>query len=208
MCIGGRDVERYQRHQSQLFRVLGIEDVATGQEVTLDRAIWMDIPESARPRLQIVHLLRNVSLRSLNVFANCPTALTRSGGIVECENPEVLDDGAVLSLYVDSGTFEDVSAQGFGKFTIEIRDSLENRVTDCSMEHPSAYGGGGQGYGVHLIGASRTVVRRQRVSTARHGVVVDFGSSDSQILDGDFSNMEQALLDVHGEASRDTLIPG
>ena len=130
--------------------------------------------------------------------------LSREVRIVECENPEVLDDGAVLSLYVDSGTFEDVSAQGFGKFTIEIRDSLENRVTDCSMEHPSAYGGGGQGYGVHLIGAVE-LVYRQRVSTARHGVVVDFGSSDSQILDGDFSNMEQALLDVHGEASRDTL---
>jgi len=43
---------------------------------------------------------------------------------------------------------------------------------------------------------------------ARHGVVVDFGSSDSQIIDGVFSEMDQALLDVHGEASRDTLIKG
>jgi len=35
---------------------------------------------------------------------------------------------------------------------------------------------------------------------------VDFGSSDAQVLDGRFSDMNQALIDVHGESSWDTLI--
>ncbi|MEE2645280.1 MAG: hypothetical protein VYD19_10140, partial [Myxococcota bacterium] len=81
-----------------------------------------------------------------------------------------------------------------------------NEVYDYEMDHPSAYGSGGQGYGVHLIGASRSLIVGARVWHARHGVVVDFGSSESQILEGEFFEMNQALLDVHGEASRDTLI--
>ena len=76
------------------------------------------------------------------------------------------------------------------------------------MTKPSAYGSGGQGYGVHLIGASRSLILNLEVEQARHGVVVDFGSSDSQIIGGHFTQMNQALLDIHGEASRDTLIRG
>ena len=125
-----------------------------------------------------------------------------------CQNLEVIDDGAVLSLFTDGLKMSKLSATGFGKFTYEIRDSLRNVVEDCQMHYPSAYGSGGQGYGVHLIGASRTVISNLEVDHARHGVVIDFGSSDSQILSGSFSNMNQALLDVHGEASRDTLIRG
>jgi len=144
----------------------------------------------------------------MHILAACPEALESELRDAVCLNAEVMDDGGVLSRYTDGAEIIDVSAQAFGKFTIEVRDSLENRVVDCAMDHPAAYGGGGQGYGVHLIGASRTVVDGQAVHTARHGVVVDFGSSDSQVLDGVFSKMNQALIDVHGEASRDTLIRG
>jgi hypothetical protein len=208
VCLGGRDVERFHRHQRQLFRVLETQVQPTGVLMVLDRAVHLDIPLSANPRFTPTQLLVGVEIRNIALLAECPEALGVALRDPVCTNPEVVDDGGVLSLFTDGVLIERVNAQGFGKFTIEIRDSLANRVSNCGMDHPAAYGGGGQGYGVHLIGASRTVVHGQSVSVARHGVVVDFGSSDSQILDSTFSNMNQALIDVHGEASRDTLIRG
>ncbi|MEE2758236.1 MAG: right-handed parallel beta-helix repeat-containing protein [Myxococcota bacterium] len=208
VCIGGRDVERANRHQRQLFRVLevGIRENIT--EVVLDRPIQISIPASANPKVSVVNLLDDVSIENLELKANCPDALNHRFREANCENPGVIDDGGVLALYTNGVRLEAVHGQGFGKFTIEIRDALLSRVLGCSMAYPAAYGSGGQGYGVHLIGASRTVVHGQTVDSARHGVVVDFGSSDSQVLRGVFSNMNQALIDIHGEASRDTLVRG
>ena len=208
VCIDGRDVERTNRHQRQLFRVLDVQARDDITEIILDRAINLTIPSSANPRLSVVRLLEGVSLTNIELRANCPDALNQQFREANCENPGVLDDGGVLALYTSGVHLERLHGQGFGKFTIEIRDALLSRVIGCSMDHPAAYGSGGQGYGVHLIGASRTVVERQTVDAARHGVVVDFGSSDSQVLRGIFSNMNQALIDIHGEASRDTLVRG
>ena len=207
-CLDGRDVERYNRHQRQLFRVIESEPHDGYTRLTLDRAINLALPEETAPTLTPTRLLTGLQLGNIHLLADCPEALASTFMEVECTNPEVLDDGGVLSLYTEGALFQKISAQGFGKFTIEIRDSLLNVVEECSMDHPSAYGSGGQGYGVHLIGASRSLIVGERVSYARHGVVIDFGSSDSQVLEGEFSHMNQALIDVHGEASRDTLIRG
>ena len=209
VCVDGRDVERYHRHQRQLFRVLEVIPGDVESELILDRAINLNIPLSAQPTLTPMDLLTDVRISDLQLEADCPEAFDVSGFTqARCQNPEVIDDGGVLSLYTDEVTLTRISARGFGKFTIELRDSLLNTTLDCEMSDPSAYGSGGQGYGVHLIGASRSLIIGSRVTHARHGVVVDFGSSDSQIIDGVFSEMNQALIDVHGEASRDTLIRG
>ena len=208
VCINGRDVERQQRHQRQLFRVLEINVEADSTLLTLDRAINLDLPLEARPALSFVELLTDVQLTNIHLQADCPESITNGYRQASCANPEVIDDGGVLGLFTSGLKLTDLSATGFGKFTYEIRDSLESVVSDCQMSYPSAYGSGGQGYGVHLIGASRTMIIDLEVERARHGVVIDFGSSDSQVLGGRFSHMNQALLDVHGEASRDTLIRG
>jgi hypothetical protein len=208
VCIDGRDIEKEQRHQRQLFKVL--DRLVSNNEtiVTLDRGINVTLPLETVPKLTPVTLLTKVGLTNLHLLADCPSAMNDSFNQATCSNPEVIDDGAILSQYTEGLILKSISAQAFGKFTIEILDSLMNLVIECQMDHPSAYGSGGQGYGVHLIGASRTIVIGERVSHARHGVVVDFGSSDSQILNGRFADMNQALLDIHGEASRDTLIRG
>lgn len=208
VCIEGRDIEKEQRHQRQLFKIL--DRLVSNNEtiVTLDRPIHVDLPLEAEPKLTAVELLTNLRIENLHLLADCPNAINDSFNQANCTTPEVIDDGAILSLYTEGLILKSISAQAFGKFTIEIRDALMNSVIDCQMDHPSAYGSGGQGYGVHLIGASRTLVIDEHVSHARHGVVVDFGSSDSQILNGQFTDMNQALLDIHGEASRDTLIRG
>ena len=210
VCVDGRDIERYQRHQRQLFRVLQVmraDDETT--TLILDRAININIPLTAQPTLTSVRMLTHVTLSNIKLDADCPEAFDATGfNQARCQNSEVIDDGGVLSHYTDHVTLEQLSTRGFGKFSLELRDTLLNVVRDCDMRDPSAYGSGGQGYGVHLIGASRSLIVRERVTHARHGVVVDFGSSDSQVLDGDFSDMNQALIDVHGEASRDTLIKG
>ena len=208
ICVDGRDIERTNRHQRQLFAVLAAEVVEGQTHVTLDRAINLDIPSMARPRLTPTELVEGFTLTHVRLNANCPQALEQRFREANCENPEVLDDGGVLLNYTHGAVLEAVDGQGFGKFTIEVLDSLLTEVRNCSMSYPAAYGSGGQGYGVHLIGASRSVIVDQEVEYARHGVVVDFGSSDSQVLNGRFSDMNQALLDVHGEASRDTLIRG
>ena len=209
VCLEGRDVERYHRHQRQLFRVLEVIANEETHTLVLDRSINMDIPLAARPTLTPMQMSTGVTLSDLKLEADCPEAFNVSTFTqARCRNPEVVDDGGILSHYTDGANLTRISARGFGKFTLELRESLLNQVTDCEMRDPSAYGSGGQGYGVHLIGASRSLILGSYVRHARHGVVVDFGSSDSQIIDGVFSEMNQALIDVHGEASRDTLIRG
>jgi hypothetical protein len=204
VCVNGRDVERYHRHQRQLARVLSVD----GQNIVLDRPVALDAPIAANPRLIPAELLEGVEVINLRIEANCPEAIRDSFDEAACTNTEVLDDDGVMMVWTLQGRLDRVSGQGFGKFTIQATDALETLITDCEMSYPAAYGSGGQGYGVHLIGASRSLVIGERVNHARHGVVVDFGSSDSQVLDSEMSDMNQALVDVHGESSRDTLIRG
>ena len=208
ICINGRDIERRNRHQRQLFKVLEMSTDNGHSLITLDRPIFISIPIDATPIMTPVSLLTENQISQIDIQADCIASQSNRFEQANCQNQEVIDDGAVLSLYTDGLKMNGLSATGFGKFTYEIRDSLHNVVENSRMHHPSAYGSGGQGYGVHLIGASRTVISNLEVNHARHGVVVDFGSSDSQILNGTFFDMNQALLDVHGEASRDTLIRG
>ncbi|MEZ4474893.1 MAG: right-handed parallel beta-helix repeat-containing protein [bacterium] len=208
-CINGRDQEHYQRHLGQLVRVLGTEGEGDARQIVLDRALNLDIPAEANPRLEPVELIQRGAVRGLRFLANCPEALENPRfARPECANPFVQGDAAVLFQWVASPRVSDVQAQAFGKFSVELTDTLEAEVTRYRMDHPSDYGEGGAGYGVHLITASRTVVHGIDVEHARHGVVVDFGASDSQILESHLRDMSQALIDVHGEASRDTLIRG
>ena len=209
-CINGRDQEAYQRHLSQIVRVMTLSPLEDGRvAVVVDRPLFIDVPVDANPGLQAVELREGVHLQDLHVLTNCPEALDNTRfRQVACTNPLVIEDDGIAFWWTDDARATRVSAQATGKFAISANNTLETRITDCVMDHPSDYGEGGKGYGVHLIRASRSVVRGSRVTQARHGVVVDFGSSDSQVLDGEFSVMNQAFIDVHGEASRDTLIRG
>lgn len=209
VCVGGRDVERFHRHLGQLARVIAVQPGDDGTAVTVDRPLYLDVPAEARPRLVPATLLPGAAVRDLHLLGRCPEALdNRRHADVRCANPEVLDDDGLAFDWTTGARADGVSAQALGKFAIRVQRALDTRLADCSMDHPAAFGDGGEGYGVHLITASRTLVLRQRVTFARHGVVVDFGSSDSQIVGGRFADMNQALIDVHGEASRDTLIRG
>lgn len=209
VCVEGRDVERYARHIGRIARVLSIERDGEEAVVEVDRPLNHDIPVEANPRLVPVRVTRGGGVTSLHLEGNCPEALAIANFTeAACSNPGVTDDDGLMFDFAAEARAEAVSAQGIGKFSIMVQRSVEVRVVGCSMHHPAAYGGGGQGYGVHLIRTGRTVVRGERVEVARHGVVVDFGSTDAQVLDGYFRTMNQALIDVHGEASYDTLIRG
>lgn len=210
VCSETRDQEQLNRHLSQLVTVLALSPREDGQvEVMVDRPIFLDIPPEANPGLQAVALRENVSVETLELQTNCPEALENTRfDRVACTNPAVIEDDGLLFQWTDRARAVGLTIQGTGKFAVDATHALRTRVVDLTMSHPADYGGGGKGYGVHLIRASRSVVRGAQVTQARHGVVVDFGSSDSQVLDGDFSVMNQALIDVHGEASRDTLIRG
>lgn len=208
-CANGRDVERFDRHVEQLMRVESIEAAEGGLRVVTDRPVDLVVPADANPRLVAVDLLPGARVSDMHLVAACPEALVHDAfGDPDCTNPGVVDDRGVVFAWTSGARAERVAAQAFGKEAIVVERALETRLLDCRMDHPARYGSGGQGYGVHTIQASRTLVRGARVEHARHGVVVDFGSSDTQILDGHFSDMNQALVDVHGEASRDTLIRG
>lgn len=209
VCVNGRDVERFNRHILQLLRVEAIERDDAGTHVVTDREVNLGVPAAANPRLVAVDLLEGARVEGMQLLGACPQALEHERfGAPECDNAGIVDDRGLVFAWTVGATAERVRAQAFGKEAIVVDRSLDTRVVDCEMDHPARYGSGGQGYGVHAIRSSRTLVRGERVDTARHGVVVDFGSSDSQVLDGEFSNMNQALVDVHGEASRDTLVRG
>ncbi len=212
VCIDGRDVERFARHIGRHLRVLAIAPDPDDEEaviVEVDRPLNLDVPPEANPRLVPAELIVGGGLFGVHLIANCPEAdAVDDFSEARCSNPTVIDDNGLFIEWAEGTRAGFVSAGAFGKFHIVVQRALDVRVEDCSMDHPAAYGGGGQGYGVHLIRTGRTVVRRERVEVARHGVVVDFGSSDAQVLDGVFRTMNQAHIDVHGEASYDTLVRG
>ena len=210
-CANGRDVERLVRHIHQLLRVRSLERVGDTTQLTTDGRVFLGYSEGdgGNPRLTDVDLLEGARVSDLHLVAACPEALEHDAfGSPDCTNPGVVDDRGIVFAWTVGARADRVSTQAFGKEAIVVERALETRVVDCQMDHPARYGSGGQGYGVHTLWASRTLIRGQRVEHARHGVVVDFGSSETQILDGHFSDMNQALIDVHGEASRDTLIRG
>lgn len=209
-CENTRDQEQLHRHISQLAEVMAITPLdETRVEVWTDRPLFLAVPVDANPGLQAVGLREGVHLEDLALSTACPEALENTRfDRVACTNPAVIEDDGILFQWTDDARAVRVAAQGTGKYAVDATHALRTRVIDCRFSHPSDYGEGGKGYGVHLIRASRSVVRGMHVTQARHGVVVDFGSSDSQVLDGEFSAMNQAFIDVHGEASRDTLIRG
>jgi hypothetical protein len=205
ICLGGRDVERFQRHTVHFARVVA----QTPDSVTLDRPLFLDLPAEAAPRVQAVDLLAGARVTDLHFLAACPAALLADNVAPDaCDVPEVTDDDGLALRHTVGAQAERVAAQAFGKFGVRVENALETRLTANHMDHPSAYGDGGRGYGLHLIRASRTLVREQTVDTCRHAIVVDFGSSDTQILGGHLSRAHLAVVDVHGEASRDTLVRG
>ncbi|MCB9553841.1 MAG: right-handed parallel beta-helix repeat-containing protein [Myxococcales bacterium] len=211
VCLNGRDVERYQRHIGRMVRVLGIErdPEGPGAVVEVDRPLNLDVPPEANPRLVPVRATRGGGVFALHLEANCPEA----GAVANftqaaCTNAAVIGHNGLFFEWADGAVGEAVSSRAFGKFSVVVQHSVDVRLYGCSMDHPAAYGDGGEGYGVHLIFTGRTLVRDERVEVARHGVVVDFGSTDAQVIDGFFRTMSQALVDVHGEASYDTLVRG
>lgn len=205
ICAAGRDVERFQRHIVHTARVLA----ADADTLTLDRPLAMDVPAPANPRVQAVPLLTGARVTDLTLEAACPEALAVNTIAVEdCTNPEVADDDGLALTRTVGARVERVTARAFGKFSLRVDEALETRLTDNSMDHPSNYGDGGRGYGVHVIRSSRTRILGERVDTCRHAVVVDFGSSDTQLLGADLRNAQLATVDIHGEASRDTLLRG
>lgn len=206
-CVNGRDVERFDRHIGRLFAVL---DRVVGEgtvTVVLDRPVHLAVPAAANPRLRAVELLPGFEARGLHLLGDCPEALAYDGTVAaQCENEALhLDDGLALRWAVGAQV-RDTQVQAFGRFALGVYDSLGTRLEDNRMDHPTSYGGGGRGYGVHLIRATRSAVINEQVQQARHGVVIDFGSTESQVLGGRFERMNQATIDVHGESSRDTLV--
>jgi hypothetical protein len=217
VCVGGRDVERYSRHIGRLVRVLAIERDAGGDGggggggavVVVDRPLNLDVPVEANPRLVPARATRGGGVFDLHLEGNCPQAAdVVTFTDAPCTNPAVIGHDGLFFEWADGAVAERVSATAIGKFSVVVQRSVDVRLYGCSMHHPAAYGDGGEGYGVHLIFTGRTLVRDERVEVARHGVVIDFGSTDAQVIDGWFRTMNQALIDVHGEASYDTLIRG
>ena len=209
VCVNGRDVERFQRHTQHIARALPTPNDAPAPSVELDRGIGVDLPAAARPRVAPVELLTGIRLTGLTLEALCPRAwaepLTRTPA---CDNPGVVDDDGIALTWTAGAVVEGAALRGFGAFSVSVRDAFETRVVGLKMDHPSNYGEGGRGYGLHAITAARTLVRSADVHTARHALVVDFGSSDTQLIGGRLRDTTLAPIDVHGEASRDTLVRG
>jgi len=209
VCVNGRDVERFQRHTQHIARALLTPNDAPTPSVELDRGIGVNLPAAARPRVAPLELLTGIRLTGLTLEALCPRAwaepLTRTP---TCDNPGVVDDDGIALTWTAGAVVEGAALRGFGAFSVSVRDAFETRVVGLKMDHPSNYGEGGRGYGLHAITAARTLVRGADVHTARHALVIDFGSSDTQLIGGLLRDTTLAPIDVHGEASRDTLIRG
>ncbi len=208
-CAEGRDVERFFRHLSQPARVLAVTPHEGGVEVVLDRPVNLDVPAAARPRLEPLTLLRGATVERVRFVADCAAA--EAGPRIraaDCATPEVADDDALVFRWTDGAWANDVTARYFGRFSVYVDHALETRVAGYAMSWPSNYGEGGRGYGVHTVTAARTIVRAPRIAHARHAVVVDFGSSDTQVLDGEMTDTTLAIVDIHGESSRDTWVRG
>jgi hypothetical protein len=211
VCREGRDVERFQRHTLHLARALrqrlGADD-APGR-LRLDRGIGVPLPAEARPRVTAVDLLPGFRIADVSFEAACPEAFVeRAPRAPNCTNPEVQDDDGLALSWTRGAVVERVSFRGFGAFSSALRSTVETRIVGLRMDHPSNYGEGGRGYGLHAITAGRTLLRGADIFEARHAVVVDFGSSDTQLVGNDLRDTTLAVVDVHGEASRDTLVRG
>lgn len=206
-CVGGRDVEKYHRHIGRLFRVLE-RTVGEGTvTLRLDRPVHLAVPAEANPRLRAVSLLGGFSAQGLHVLGDCPEALEYTGSVLApCANEALNTDDGLALRWTEGARLAGTHVQAIGRFAVGVYDALDTQIVDHRMDHPTSYGSGGRGYGVHLIRATRSLVLDAHVEQARHGVVIDFGSTESQVIGGTFRNMNQATLDVHGESSRDTLI--
>jgi hypothetical protein len=207
LCRGGRDVERVFRHHDFLARIVRVSPEA----VVIDRPVPYPLPLSSAPRLAPANLISGAVIRDLTLVANCPEAdLLPKGffGVAECTNEYVLQTSAVLVSWADAPEIRDVRARHFGRFGVHVERSLGARIVGGGMTKPAHYGGGGSGYGVHTIRASRTLVYGYELVQARHAVVIDFGSTESQIIASHLSDCTFGAVDIHGEASYDTLVLG
>ncbi len=208
-CLNGRDVERANRHLGQWARVEGLRATGAGLEVTVDRGMHLDLPADANPRLQGGALLAGARIEGVALEADCPAAADdRRFRRADCATPAVGEDDGVALRSTVGARVVDVHLRWFGRFAVRVDSALETFVDGGGMDHPADFGEGGRGYGVHTIRATRTRVRGFDVEHARHGVVIDFGSAETQVVGCDLRDMNQALVDVHGEASRDTLVWG
>lgn len=208
-CVNGRDVERENRHLGQWARVERLEETGAGLAVTVDRGMHVALPPEANPRLQGGALLTGARVEGVVFEADCPSAaddlrFRRAA----CATPAVGEDDGVALRHTVGARVVDVHLRWFGRFAVRVENALETFVDGGGMDHPADFGEGGRGYGVHTIRATRTRVHGFDVEHARHGVVIDFGSAEAQVVGCDLRDMNQALVDVHGEASRDTLIWG
>ncbi|MCB9539070.1 MAG: hypothetical protein H6704_22810 [Myxococcales bacterium] len=208
-CLNGRDVERANRHLGQWARVEGLRATSAGLEVTVDRGMQLDVPADANPRLQGGALLAGARIEGVVLEADCPAAADdQRFRRADCATPAVGEDDGVALRYTVGARVVDVRLRWFGRFAVRVDNALETFVDGGGMDHPADFGEGGRGYGVHTIRATRTRVHGFDVEHARHGVVIDFGSAETQVVGCDLRDMNQALVDVHGEASRDTLVWG
>ena len=206
LCVGGRDVERQFRHHNFLS-----EATAADGTVGLERALPYDLPLSANPTVAAVALLEHVSVRDLTLIAHCPEAAdipAHTQSAAQCANPYILGVSAIRAQWAWRPEVRDVHAHHFGRFGVDTTQTLEAQVIGGGMTLPADYGGGGAGYGVHAIRASRTLVFGYDVVQARHAVVADFGSTETQIVASTLSICTLSAIDVHGEASYDTLALG
>ncbi len=208
-CVNGRDVERANRHLGQWAQVERLRATSAGLEVTVDRGLYVDLPAEANPRLQGGALLAGARVEGVVFEADCPAAADDVRfRRADCATPAVGEDDGVALRSTVGARVVDVHLRWFGRFAVRVDQALETFIDGGGMDHPADFGEGGRGYGVHTIQATRTRVRGFDVDHARHGVVIDFGSAETQVVGCHLRDMNQALVDVHGEASRDTLVWG
>ena len=211
-CINGRDREYPIRHVTHLARVLSAVPAAPQGErevltVTLDRGIGIDLPEASAPRVQAVDLLADFAAVDLRLRANCPETVGAEGyAAAACTNRNVLDDDGLALRWTRNAHLLRTSVTAFGAFGHRVDQALETWIEGLQSADCANFGDGGRGYGLHLIGANRSWVHAAHTRRTRHGLVVDFGSSDSQLLGADLARSSSYAVDIHGEASRDTLV--
>ncbi|MBN1945432.1 MAG: right-handed parallel beta-helix repeat-containing protein [Bradymonadales bacterium] len=211
LCVGGRDEERQIRHVNWMATVVEIQDTERGRVLWLDRHVGYDLPLQANPRVAPIRPVEGVGVANLSLLAACPQAdllAPYTTLAADCDNPFVLDHSAIGFQWAVNGLVSEVWVTRFGRYAVEVITSLDTRVFWGGMTRPADYGDGGKGYGVHAIRSGRTLIQQYQVAQARHAVVIDFGSTETQVIDSDLDTTSLAAVDVHGEASYDTLILG
>jgi hypothetical protein len=207
LCLGGRDVERQFRHHHFLSRIVGAED----GDIELSRSLPYALPAEAAPTVAPARLLEGVSIADVRVEGACPEAAEipeHTQRAADCANPHIVGVSAIRLRWAYQAEVRDVEARYLGRFGVDTTLTLEARVIGGGLTLPADYGSGGAGYGVHAIRASRTLVYGYTVQQARHAVVADFGSTETQVIAGNFTACTLAAIDIHGEASYDTLALG